>query len=146
MPFTIATRGKAELCRIEWSMCRPEAFREDPAFLEARDSDLVETVEDLAVFLDQCDVLAYLDTPRVMALLEINRCLIPVEPNQRPRIYYESDGTYHMLEFHPGKSNMMRGYLPDVHHDCFDVYTYTEFELMVPELHTWVVVPLKSVP
>jgi hypothetical protein len=146
MSFTIATRGNAETCRIDWSACNPEVFRDNPMLLEAKTCDLVRTVEDLALFLDQSDVLTYLDTPRVNALLEINRCLVPAYPTQKPRIYFDADGCYKMLEFHPGQDYIMYGYLPDIRCEWFDHHTQLEFEDSLPDLLSWIIVPLKSMP
>jgi hypothetical protein len=146
MAFTIATRGNAETCWIDWSACDPAVFRDNPMLAEAKACDLVRTIEDLSIFLDQSDILTYLDSPRVNALLEINKHLVPDCPEQTPRIYFDADGIYTMLEFHPGQDFMMYGYLPEIRREWFDQYTQAEFEHSLPDMNRWIIVPLKSMP
>lgn len=115
-------------------------------FLEAANSGQVHTIEDLANFLSETDVLSCPDSVCIQALLEINRHLYDVEG--RPRIFYaetlyyiseeghEDDYVaYSVLEFSPQDDDVFLGFLrPDVPDD----------EQVIPDRDVWVCASIKS--
>lgn len=112
MAYVIATQSNAHTCFIQWALCHPEKFQHEPLLREAAGCGKVQTVEDLANFLDGTRFFANLDSERIRALLEINRCLAPYYAC--PSIYWECDGAYFMIEFKAGTGDMYYGYLPDI--------------------------------
>lgn len=95
----------------------------------------VKTLQDLADFLDGTGFLAHLDACRVQALLHINRALIP--QHAAPRIYWEANGCYFMLEFDTTANDILYGHLP--------VDTSNIPEQEIPDLPSWEYVSVKSI-
>lgn len=133
MAYIIATRGRAEQCFILWARVQPALFRNEALIREAMGCELVNTIEDLALFLDGTRWLAHLDHNRIRALLEINRWMYPSA--LRPCIYWEADGNYFSLEFQPDNGEVFYGYLP---------YSADIQEQDVPEASSWVYISIKS--
>ena len=140
MANIIAMRGNPELCRIDWSRCNLQKFRDTLLFREAYSDTSIRTLQDLMEYIDQTDVLAHLDTLRLGALREINRCILPC--TARPRIYYEVLGRYSMIEFQPNEDTIVRGHLPV---SANMISTWSEFEDSIPEFTTWEYTLIKSI-
>lgn len=127
--YVFSTRGNAH---IRWETCNPRSFLDQPLFLEAASSGQVQTIKDLAVFLDGTDILSCPDDPCIESLLEINRNLYNVE--DRPCIYYSADW-YYVLEFSPQDEDVFIGILhPDAPDD----------EVIIPDLDMWSYASIKS--
>lgn len=141
MANIIAMRGHPETCRIDWSRCDVERFRDTLLFREAYDDPCIKTLKDLMEYIDETDVLAHLDTLRIGALREINRCILPA--TARPRIYYEVLGRYSMLEFQPDENLIIVGKLPV---SANLISAWSEFEQTIPEFTTWEYTLIKSMP
>jgi hypothetical protein len=139
MAHIIATRGHPYQCVIDWSRCNPDRFRDTLLFREAYSDPTINTLQDLMDYIDETDVLSYLDEPRRRGLHEINRCLLP--GNARPRIYYEVLGRYFMIEFQPDTRTIVHAKLP-VSADL--ISTWSEFEETIPEFTTWEYTSIKS--
>jgi hypothetical protein len=137
--YLVTTRGDAKKCTLDLKQCDPEAFTHVFALREAYNDDVLETVEDLAQFLDQTGVLASLDTIKIKALLEVNKAITPKAA--RPRIYYEVLGRYFMLQFQPDQNDILFGRLPI---SANLISTWSEFEENIPEFTTWEYMSIKS--
>ena len=141
MANIIAMQGHPEECRIDWSRCNLEKFRDALLFREAYSDPCIKTLKDLMEYIDETDVLSHLDTIRIAALREINRCLLPA--TSRPRIYYEVLGRYYMLEFQPDENTILHGKLPV---SANLISAWSEFEQTIPEFTTWEYTLIKSMP
>ena len=139
MASIIATRGHPDQCKVDWSRCDSTKFRDTLLFREAYSNPSIRTLDDVLQYIDQTDVLAYLDSPRIAALHEINRCVLPA--SARPRVYYEVLGRYYMIEFQPDTQTLLYGKLP-VSSDLLS--SWSEFEDSIPEFSTWEYRPIKS--
>jgi hypothetical protein len=137
--FLITLRNHPEHCKLNLKMCNPDKFAHVFALREAYYDNVLETVYDLAHFLDQTGVLAFLDRIKIDALLEINKVIIP--KSARPRIYYEVLGRYFMLEFQPDQNDILFGRLPI---SANLISAWSEFEDSIPELGMWEYISIKS--
>lgn len=139
MANIIAMRGNPEECRIDWSRCDVGKFRDTLLFRECYSNPQIRTLRDVLEYIDQTDVLSYLDSIRMSGLHEINRCLLPGAA--RPRVYYEVLGRYCMLEFQPDQRTIVMGKLPV---SADRISSWSEFEQSIPELTTWEYTSIKS--